>query len=103
MMVKTIDIQHTFGPVAFVRDIPGLNPSMERTRAHQKHGRISMGYNIATTILECSKVQLFDYEVKLKMEPIEMLTTEGLLTGRFETPDRRMQGLISGKNYRGSG
>jgi hypothetical protein len=86
MMVETNDIQHAFGPAAFLMDVPGPNPSMERTRAHQKHGRISMGYNIATTILECNEVQLFDYDVKVKMEPIEVLTAEGTPTGRFQTP-----------------
>ncbi len=30
-----------------------------------------MGYNLKTTILECSEVQLYDYEVKVAMEEIE--------------------------------
>jgi aerobic-type carbon monoxide dehydrogenase small subunit (CoxS/CutS family) len=45
---------------------------MDHTMAHHKHGRISMGYNIATTVLECSEVQLFDYEVKVKMEAVQL-------------------------------
>jgi hypothetical protein len=86
LMVETNDIQHAFGPAAFIMDVPGINPSMERTRAHQKHGRISMGYNIATTVLECNEVQLFDYEVKVKMSPVEVLDENGHGTGRWETP-----------------
>jgi hypothetical protein len=86
MMVDTNDIQHAFGPAAFIMDVPGLNPSMERTRAHQKHGRISMGYNIATTVIKCSEVQLFDYDVKVKMDPVEVLDEDGEPTGKVETP-----------------
>jgi hypothetical protein len=72
MMVDTNDIYHTLGLSAFVMNVPGATPSMEHTRAHHKHGRISMGYNIAPTVLECSEVQLFDYEVKVKMEQIQL-------------------------------
>jgi hypothetical protein len=86
MMVETNDIQHAFGPAAFIMDVPGINPSMERTRAHQKHGRISMGYNIATTVLECNEVQLFDYDVKVKMEPVEVVDENGKPTGTMVTP-----------------
>jgi len=67
MMIETNDIFHTFGPSAFVMDVPGATPTIDRTRAHHKHGRISMGYNIATTVVECSEVQLLDYEVKVKI------------------------------------
>lgn len=35
-----------------------------------------MGYNIATTVLEYSKVQLFDYEVKVKMEAVQLPSGE---------------------------
>jgi hypothetical protein len=45
-----------------------------------------MGYNIATTIIECSEVQLFDYEVKVRMESVEILDKEGVGTGQYETP-----------------
>jgi hypothetical protein len=38
MMVDTNDIQHAFGPAAFILDVPGVNPSMERTQAHQSMG-----------------------------------------------------------------
>jgi hypothetical protein len=58
---------------------------MERTRAHHKHGRISVGYNIATAIIECSEVQLFDYKVKVKMEPIEVISANGTPTSQYTT------------------
>jgi hypothetical protein len=36
-----------------------------------------MGYNIMTTVLECSEVQLFDYDVKVKMEQVEIISEDG--------------------------
>ena len=78
IMADTNDLSQTFGPSAFIMDVPGNVVTMDRTRAHHKHGRIHMGYNIATTILECGEVQLFDYEVKVKMQPITTLTGETL-------------------------
>jgi hypothetical protein len=57
MMIDTNDLQHTFGPAAFIMDVPVLNPSIERTQAHHTHGRISMGYNLATTMIERSEVR----------------------------------------------
>jgi hypothetical protein len=45
-----------------------------------------MGYNIATTIVECGEVQLYDYEVKVRMEPVEVLDKSGNGTGLYETP-----------------
>jgi hypothetical protein len=71
MVVDTNELSRAFGPSAFIMDVPGNVVNMDRTRAHHKHGRISMGYNIATTIVECGEVQLYDYEVKVKMETIE--------------------------------
>jgi hypothetical protein len=76
MMIETNDIYYAFGPSAFIMDVPGNTPNMDKTRAHHKHGRISMGYNIATTVIECSEVQLFDYEVKVKMEPVTLHSGE---------------------------
>jgi hypothetical protein len=67
-------------------EVPEPNPNIDRVRAHHKHGRISMGYNIATTIVECCEVQLYDYEVKVRMEPVEILDESGEGTGTFETP-----------------
>jgi hypothetical protein len=84
MMTETNDITYAFGPSAFIMDVPPSNPSIERVRAHHKHGRISMGYNIATTVLECSEVQLFDHEVKVKMKPVEVLDADGQPTGKQE-------------------
>jgi len=43
-----------------------------------------MGNNIVTAVIECSKVQLFDYGVKVKMEPVEIITPDGTRTGKFE-------------------
>ena len=45
-----------------------------------------MGYNIATTIVECCEVQLYDYKVRVRMEPIEVLDEAGTGTGHHETP-----------------
>jgi hypothetical protein len=84
LMIETNDIFYAFGPSAFIMDVPPPTPGVERVRAHHKHGRISMGYNIATTVLECSEVQLFDYEVKVKMEPVEILDATGQPTGQTE-------------------
>ena len=77
IVVDTNDLTSAFGPSAFIMDVPGNSVKMDRTHAHHKHGRISMGYNIATTIVECGEVQLYDYEVKVKMEPLE--TPSGIL------------------------
>ena len=77
MMVNMNDITYGFGPSAFIMNVPSANPSMDLTSAHHKHGRISMGYNIAMTVLECSEVQLYDYEVKVKMEQVALTNTEG--------------------------
>jgi hypothetical protein len=78
MMVDTNDLTQAFGPSAFIRDVPGNTITMDRTCAHHRHGRISMGYNIATTIVECGEVQLYDYEVKVKMKPVTAPTGEVL-------------------------
>ena len=75
-MVDTNDIYYAFGPSAFVMDVPGSTPSMDCTRAHHKHGPISMGYNIVTTVLECSEMELYDYEVKVKMEEVQLPSDE---------------------------
>jgi hypothetical protein len=79
ILIDTNDLTKTFGPSAFVMNVPGNVVSLDRTRAHHKHGRIHMGYNIATTILECGEVQLYDYEVKVKMEQIKTATGEVLM------------------------
>jgi hypothetical protein len=76
MMVETNVIYYAFGPSSFIMDVPGTTATMDCMKAYHKHGRISMGYNIATTVLECSEVQLFDYEVKVKMEPIQLPSAE---------------------------
>ena len=39
-----------------------------------------MGYNLATTVLECNEVQLFDYDVKVAMEPVEQVSEDGTPT-----------------------
>jgi hypothetical protein len=76
-MVDTNDILHAFGPLAFIMDIPEANSSIEHTQAHHKHGRIGMGYNIATIFIESSEVQLNDYEVKVKMKQVEIIMADG--------------------------
>jgi hypothetical protein len=45
-----------------------------------------MGYNIVTTVLECSEVQLFDYDVKVEMEQVEIISEDGTHTSRFKQP-----------------
>ena len=67
-------------------DVPPPTPTMEQVQAHHKHGRISMGYNIATTVLECSEIQLYDYEVKVKMATAPILDADGKPTGKDEHP-----------------
>jgi hypothetical protein len=76
MMIDTNDIYNTFGLSAIVMDTPGSQVSIDRTRAHHQHGRIRMGYNIATTVIECREVQLYDYEVKVNMEPLTLPSGE---------------------------
>lgn len=56
-MVETNLIFHTFGRLANIMDVPNVRPTIEKIRSHHKQGRISMGYNFATTLLECNKVQ----------------------------------------------
>jgi hypothetical protein len=83
VMVDTGDVAQAFGPAAFIMDVPGLNPCIERLRVHHKHIPISMGYSIATTVIECSEVQLYDYEVKVKMLPVHATTLDGKLTNKM--------------------
>jgi hypothetical protein len=45
-----------------------------------------MGYNVATTIIDCAEVQLYDYEVKVRMEPVEELDESGKGTGKTIIP-----------------
>ena len=45
-----------------------------------------MGYNIATTVLDCNEVQLFDYDVKVKTESVKVVDENGKPTGNWETP-----------------
>jgi hypothetical protein len=66
-MMNMSSLCHAFGPAACVVATPSLNPNIDCVRAHHKHGRISMGYNLATTIIECSEVQLYEYDVKVVM------------------------------------
>ena len=80
LLVETNAISTTFGPSAYIMDVPGPKPSIERVRSHHRIGRISMGYNLKTTILECNEVQLFDYDVKVAMEPIEETSADGAKT-----------------------
>jgi hypothetical protein len=67
-------------------EVPWSNPSLECTQAHHTHGRIIIGYNMAITILEGIEVQLFNYEMKVIMEPVEILTADGVQSGKFEVP-----------------
>jgi hypothetical protein len=85
-MIDTNDLMSTFGPSACIMEVPEANPNIDRVRAHHKHGRISMGYNLATTIIECCEVQLYDYEVKVRMEPVEVTDEAGKGTGQYEIP-----------------
>ena len=98
MMTDTNDIANTFGPSAFIMDVPPSNPMIDRVRAHHQQGRISMGYNLATTVVECSEVQLYDYEVKVKMAPIPILDSEGKPTGKEDRPLLPTLALPSAKN-----
>ena len=80
LLVETNILATTFGPSACIMNVPGTKTSVERTRSHHRVGRISMGYNLKTTILECNEVQLFDYDVKVAMEPIEETAADGTVT-----------------------
>jgi hypothetical protein len=77
LFVDTNDIAKTFGPSAYIMDVPDNKPNIDKVRSHHTIGRISMGYNLKTTIIECSEVQLYDYEVKVAMEEIEEPTASG--------------------------
>ncbi len=85
-MMNTPSLCQAFGPAACFVDTPDLNPNMDRVRAHHKHGRISMGYNLATTIIECSEVQMYDYDVKLVMEEVDEVDSAGNKTGKKIRP-----------------
>ncbi len=80
LLVETNILSATFGPSACIMNVPGTKTSIEQTRLHHRRGRISMGYNLKTTILECNDVQLFDYDGKVVMEPIEGTSTNGTAT-----------------------
>jgi hypothetical protein len=82
LLVETNTLSNTFGPSAYIMEVPAQNQkiSIEKVRSHHRIGRISMGYNIATTILECNEVQLFDYDVKVAMEPIQTTAADGSTT-----------------------
>lgn len=45
-----------------------------------------MGYNLATTILECNEVQLYDYDVKVSMEATEEISENGTVTTHKPKP-----------------
>ena len=79
LFVETNDITKTFGPSAYIMDVPDNKPSIGKVISYHTIGRISMGYNLKTTILECSEVQLYDYEVKVAMEEIEETSPSGLV------------------------
>jgi hypothetical protein len=83
---ETNIIAHTFGPAAYLLDVPSNNPTTEKVRAYQKHGRISIGYSLATTVLECSDVQIYDHDVKVGMEEVDEVDEKGIPTGRRIKP-----------------
>jgi hypothetical protein len=80
-LVDTNILAHTFGPAAYLLDAPNNYPSLDKVRAYHKHGRISIGYNLATTVLECNDVQIYDYDVKVAMEETDEIDEEGIPTG----------------------
>jgi hypothetical protein len=63
-MIDTNDLMSAFGPSACIMEVPEPNPNIDWVRAHHQHGRVSMGYNLATTIIDCAKVQLYDYTLQ---------------------------------------
>jgi hypothetical protein len=80
-LIDTNILAHTFGPAAYLLDAPNNYPSLDKVRAYHKHGRISIGYNLATTVLECNDVQIYDYDVKVAMEETDELNEDGIPTG----------------------
>ncbi len=82
LLIETNTLSSTFGPSAYILEVPAQNQkiSIEKVRSHHRIGRISMGYNIATTILECNEVQLFDYDVKVAMETVSEKASDGTTT-----------------------
>ena len=62
-MSDTNDLFQAISPSVFVMNVPKSNLSIEQVQAHHTHDHISTGYNIATTSVECSEVQLYDYKV----------------------------------------
>ena len=85
-LTETNIIAHTFGPAAYLLDAPSPSLSLDKVRAYHKHGRISIGYNLATTIIECNDVQIYDYDVKVAMAETDELDKEGNPTGNKITP-----------------
>ena len=86
LIVDSNILSKAFGPSAFIMDVPDTNPKIGKVRAHHEYGRISMGYNVATTIIDCNEVQLYDYEVKVTMEEVEVLDDKGNPTGQTTRP-----------------
>lgn len=58
------------------------------TRKFQGKGRISMAYQIASTVLECGSVSTYDHEVKVRMAEKPILDADGNHTGEVYIPQR---------------
>jgi hypothetical protein len=86
LIVDSNILSKAFGPSAFIMDVPDNNPKIGKVRAHHEYGRISMGYNVATTIIECNEVQIYDYEVRVTMEEVDETDEEGNPTGHKTRP-----------------
>ena len=86
LIVDSNTLSKAFGPSAFIMDVPDTNPKIGKVRTHHEYGRISMGYNVATTIIECNEVQIYDYEVKVVMEEVDELDRNGNPTGLKRRP-----------------
>ena len=88
-LIDTNIIAHTFGLAAYLLDAPWANLSLDKVHAYHKHGCISIGYNLATTVIECNDcndVQIYNYDVKVAMEETDELDQEGNPTGNRIKP-----------------
>jgi hypothetical protein len=86
IFVRGNGIYRVFGPRAHLMPMPSNRPNITDTRVYQAKGRLGMGYNAATAIYDCGDVLNYDVEVKVKMQDIQELDSEGTPTGRVFTP-----------------
>lgn len=87
---ESVRIANDFGPAAYLLENPSPDrpPSLTVTCNHHEVGRISCGYNLRTTVMECKHVVQWFHPVKVAMEERgEINQEDSSPTGRKITPE----------------